>query len=86
MEGRHSLYIVGSESLTVTDVTDVESFSDEEVAITLSEGGLVIKGEGLHMIQLDLEAGRAELSGKVSSLEYTAGHVKIKGFWARLWK
>ena len=86
MEGRHTLTIDDRQSLEVTDVRDVGSFSEEEVLITLSEGGLVIKGEELHMVQLDLEEGRALLSGRVHSMIYTHKHAKKMSLWARLWK
>ncbi|MBO5666435.1 MAG: sporulation protein YabP [Firmicutes bacterium] len=86
MEQRHTLTIDDRQSLEVTDVKDVGSFSEEEVLMTLSEGGLVIKGEGLHMVQLDLEEGRAVLSGRVHSLVYTQKHGNMGSLWKRLWK
>ena len=86
MEGRHTLTIDDRQSLEVTDVKDVGSFSEEEVLMTLSESRLIIKGEGLHMVQLDLEEGRALLSGKIHSLTYTKQRKKVAGLWKRLWK
>lgn len=86
MEGRHTLTIEDRQSLEVTDVKDVGSFSEEEVLMTLSENRLIIKGEGLHMVQLDLEEGRALLSGKIHSLTYTRQRKKVAGLWKRLWK
>ena len=86
MEGRHTLTIEDRQSLEVTDVKDVGSFSEEEVLMTLSENRLIIKGEGLHMVQLDLEDGRALLSGKIHSLTYTKQRKKVAGLWKRLWK
>ena len=86
MEGRHTLTIEDRQSLEVTDVKDVGSFSEEEVLMTLSENRLIVKGEGLHMVQLDLEEGRALLSGKIHSLTYTKQRKKVAGLWKRLWK
>ena len=86
MEQRHTLTIDDQQSLEVTDVKDVGSFSEEEVLMTLSESRLVVKGEGLHMVQLDLEEGRAVLSGKVNSLTYTKQRRKAVSLWKRLWK
>ena len=86
MEQRHTLTINDQQSLEVTDVKDVGSFSEEEVLMTLSESRLVVKGEGLHMVQLDLEEGRAVLSGKVHSLTYTKQRRKAVSLWKRLWK
>ena len=86
MEQRPVLTLDDRQSLEVTDVKDVGSFCEEEVLMTLSEGGLLVKGEKLHMVQLDLEEGRAVLSGRVHSLTYTQKHEKKNSLWAKLWK
>lgn len=82
----HTLYIDNRETLVVTDVCDVGSFSEDEVILTLSNGGLVIKGQQLHMQQLDLEEGRATVSGTVHSIVYNQKKLRKKSLWARLWK
>lgn len=83
----HTVYIENRESLVVTDVSDVASFSEDTVLFTLSSGGLVVKGQDLHMQQLDLEEGKAVLSGSVQSAVYTQKKEKAEGsLWSRLLK
>ncbi len=82
----HTVYIDNRESLVVTDVSDVASFSEDTVLFTLSQGGLMVKGENLHMQQLDLETGKAVLSGSVQSAVYTQKKNREKNLLSRLLK
>ena len=51
-------------------VLDVQSFNEQEILLLTEEGKLQIKGEQLHVKQLDLEKGEVDLEGKVDSLTY----------------
>lgn len=82
----HTVYIDNRESLVVTDVSDVASFSEDTVLFTLSQGGLMVKGENLHMQLLDLETGKAVLSGSVQSAVYTQKKNREKNLLSRLLK
>lgn len=82
----HTVYIDNRESLVVTDVSDVASFSEDTVLFTLSQGGLMVKGDNLHMQQLDLETGKAVLSGSVQSAVYTQKKNREKNLLSRLLK
>ena len=46
------------------------SFDEKEILLFTQAGKLVIKGEQLHVKQLDLEKGEVDLEGKVDSLTY----------------
>lgn len=61
------------ESLEVTAVTDVTSFDESSVLIVLEEGALSVRGRSLRITQLDLDTGRAALSGDIVSLTYMRG-------------
>ncbi len=66
----HHLILEGRERLSVSGVEDVESF-DETAAVMRTVGGLlVVRGQGLHVGRLNLEAGELELEGAVESLAY----------------
>ena len=56
--------------LEVTAVTDVSSFDENTVMILLEEGALSVRGRALKITQLDLDTGRASLSGEIISLTY----------------
>ena len=52
-------------------LTDVDSFNEEEIIAISPCGELTIKGELLHIEELNLEAGTVSVSGKVTSLLYS---------------
>lgn len=69
----HTLMSENRESLEVTAVTDVTSFDESSVLIVLEEGALSVRGRSLRITQLDLDTGRAALSGEIVSLTYIRG-------------
>ena len=69
----HTLMSENRESLEVTSVTDVTSFDESSVLIVLEEGALSVRGRSLRITQLDLDTGRAALSGEIVSLTYMRG-------------
>lgn len=70
--GEHSLQIVNREQVTVQGVLAVESFDDEEIILETEMGMLTLRGEELHIKQLDLESGKFAVEGFVNSLVYAA--------------
>ncbi len=67
----HSLTLENREKLNLTGISDVDSFNEQEVIAVCSCGELSIKGEMLHIEELNLETGTVSLSGKISSLTYS---------------
>lgn len=67
----HCLTLENREKLNLTGVSDVDSFNEQEVIAVCSCGELSIKGEMLHIEELNLETGTVSLSGKISSLTYS---------------
>ena len=67
----HILNIEGREKMTVTEVTDVKSFNEEAVLISLKKGGLMVKGQRLHIQKLDLAEGKVVIDCFVYSMVYT---------------
>ena len=59
----HSLMLENRQNGRITGVKDIKSFDEKEILLFTQAGKLVIKGEQLHVKQLDLE-------GKVDSLTY----------------
>ena len=67
----HLLTLENREHLTLTGISDVDSFNEEEINAISPCGELTIKGELLHIEELNLEAGTVSVSGKVTSLLYS---------------
>ena len=66
----HSLKLRDRRIGTVTGVQDIKSFDDKEILLFTKAGKLLIKGEQLHVKQLDLKKGEVDLEGRVDSLTY----------------
>lgn len=66
----HSLMLENRQNGRITGVKDIKSFDEKEILLFTQVGKLVIKGEQLHVKQLDLEKGEVDLEGKVDSLTY----------------
>jgi sporulation protein YabP len=66
----HRLILERRTGGTITGVRDVKSFDEKEIFLQTEEGRMQIKGEQLHVKQLNLEKGEIELEGRVDSLSY----------------
>lgn len=51
----HSLMLENRQNGRITGVKDIKSFDEKEILLFTQAGKLVIKGEQLHVKQLDLE-------------------------------
>lgn len=86
----HQLSVIERKRIQLTGVIHVESFDDDEVILETKLGGLVIKGQNLHVNQLDVQAGNLTIEGMVTGIQYydeTRGMKgKGKGLLQRLMK
>ncbi|MEL7655406.1 MAG: sporulation protein YabP [Bacillota bacterium] len=83
----HVVNIDNRERVSVTEVMDVESFNEEIILLTLKNGGLIIRGDDLHIQKLDLEEGRVLISGAICSAVYTEKKDRQeKGFLKKILK
>lgn len=69
----HSLHLEQRTRGTITGVTEMKSFDEENIQMETTQGMLVIRGNGLHVSRLELDKEEAEIEGKVDSLIYTQG-------------
>ncbi|MBQ4069571.1 MAG: sporulation protein YabP [Lachnospiraceae bacterium] len=67
----HKIIMTGRKSLQITGVKDVREFDEKETEMETSAGMLNIKGEGLHVRNLNLERGEVDMDGMVNNLTYT---------------
>lgn len=82
----HRLSLEGRNKLSVSGVTDAESFDETAAVLETSRGTLIVRGRELHVEQLDLEAGEVRLSGEVDSLTYEENRQSQGGFLQRLFR
>ena len=80
----HHLILENRRALTVSGVSDVDSFDDMTVVIYTELGELTVKGEGLHIYKLSIETGVLTLEGQIYSLAYSEIQSRGGGFFGRL--
>ena len=80
----HTVILEGREKLSISGVVDVQSFDEDQVLLETVRGMLVVRGQGLHVERLQLEAGELIVEGEVGCLEYDDS-VQPRGvFFSRL--
>ena len=82
----NSLVVEDRKRLSVSGVTDVESFDEETVALATELGELLIHGYDLHINRIDVESGDLSLEGEIVSLTYTDNQPQSNGFFGRLFR
>ena len=71
MKRIHALSLEGRERARLSGVTAVICFHDQEVVLETSEGEVALLGEGLHIEQLNLDAGQLNVTGEICAIEYS---------------
>lgn len=75
----HTVTLDNRKAGMLTGILDVFAFDEEVVLLMTENGKLQIKGEQLHVNNLNLETGEMEIEGKINSLVYLTKKVKKKG-------
>ena len=83
MTAKHAVRMENRERLSIDGVQDVAGFDENMVVLTTALGDLSVRGEGLHIEKIDLDAGRLELHGKLTELSYDEPAAS-GGWWSRL--
>lgn len=65
--------------LSISGVTDVESFDEESIVLSTEAGMLCIKGAALHINKLSLESGEVAVEGEINGLDYSDAGAKNHG-------
>jgi len=85
----HSISIENRKKFSVTGVTKIDSFDNEEFLIDTSMGYIIIKGEDLEIIKLDTYQGTVSLKGLINSFSYIDENKSLKkedSFISKLFK
>lgn len=62
--------IIDRKSLSIIGINNVEAFDNEEFIISTNYGRILLKGEGLEILKLDVQNGNISIKGKINSLAY----------------
>jgi sporulation protein YabP len=83
----HNLILENRQRLSVSGVTDVESFDEKSVVLDCEQGLLIVRGYDLHINKLNVESGELVIEGDMSSFNYSdEGSKKGGGLWAKMFK
>ncbi|HHY95827.1 MAG TPA: sporulation protein YabP [Firmicutes bacterium] len=86
----HTVSISNRERLEVRGVSRVESFDEEEIVLETDLGMLTVRGQDLHIQNVDVEQGNFCVEGVINGLQYSAlprvrgVKGKSRGLWDRL--
>ncbi len=67
----HALVIKNRERLSITGVKDVDAFNEEQIIALSDYGELSIKGDLLHIEELNIDNGTLEITGKINEITYS---------------
>lgn len=64
------MILEGRKNLTISGVTDVDSFDERCISLYTQLGELVIKGRELHINSMSVETGDMTIEGDIWALNY----------------
>lgn len=82
----HNLVLEDRRLLTLSGVSDVDSFDEETVVVFTDLGELTIRGADLHINRLSVEVGELTVEGKISALIYSQEAAPKGGFFSKVFR
>lgn len=82
----HNLVLEDRRLLTVSGVSDVDSFDEETVIVFTDLGELTVRGKNLHINRLSVEVGELTVEGNIAALIYSDEAPKNGGFFSKVFR
>ena len=82
----HNLVLEDRRLLTVSGVSDVDSFDEETVVVFTDLGELTVRGSNLHINRLSVEVGELTVEGNIAALIYSDEAPKSSGFFSKVFR
>ena len=82
----HNLVLEDRRMLTVSGVSDVDSFDEETVVVFTDLGELTVRGTNLHINRLSVEVGELTVEGNIAALIYSEETPKSGGFFSKVFR
>lgn len=82
----HNIVLEDRRILTVSGVSDVDSFDEETVVVFTDRGELTVRGSNLHINRLSVEVGELTVEGEISALIYSDEAPKSGGFFSKVFR
>ena len=71
MKAPHNIIMEDRRLLTISGVTDIDSFNEQTVIVFTEIGELTVKGYDLHINKVDVDTGDLTMEGDIYSLTYS---------------
>lgn len=88
--GHHEIMLTNRSTLEMSGVIRVESFDSEEFLLQTEYGYLGVRGQDLHIKNLDLDQGCISIEGQIMDISYLDTHrssgEKARNFLGRIFK
>ena len=83
----HNIILENKSKLSISGVTDVESFDEESIVIHTENDTLTVKGFNLHINKLNLDASELVIEGEIENLTYAdLAEQKGGGFFSKMFR
>lgn len=82
----HNVIMKDRGELTISGVTDVDSFDETSVIAYTDFGELTISGTELHISSLNLDKGELSVDGRISGLSYIDQQPNKGGFFSKVFR
>ena len=66
----HNIILENRKSLTISGITDVDSFDEKEISLYTQLGELTVRGRELHIDSMSVETGDMTITGDIWALIY----------------
>lgn len=66
----HSIILENRKSLSISGITDVDSFDEKEICLFTQLGELTIRGKDLHIDSISVETGDMTVTGDIWAVIY----------------
>lgn len=74
----HNIIMENRNMITVSGVSDIDSFDEQSVLLFTEMGDLEIRGSNLHINKLNVDSGEVNIQGDIYALVYN-DNVKTSG-------
>ncbi|MDR1927683.1 MAG: sporulation protein YabP [Oscillospiraceae bacterium] len=83
----HNVILEDRRLLTVSGVSDVDSFDEHMITVFTDLGEMIVRGNDLHINRLSVEVGELLLEGQIISLTYQTQTEKTGGgFFSKVFR
>jgi sporulation protein YabP len=82
----HNVIMESRKKVSVSGVDDVESFDENEIVMSTTQGVLVVHGKDLRIEKLSLDSGDVVMEGEIDRLEYEDDVKPSGSLFSRLFK